>query len=109
MTQDVYAMEIKKDDIIAILYESIRELNELRSKDQQLACALDTPLSEQSGLDSLGFVNLVALIDEKCESRFGRCFMVPEAGASGDDPFESVATLAEYIEKAINERSSARL
>ena len=59
-------MDITREKIIEVLYESIGELNEQRSKDQQLACSPQTPLGGGAGLDSLGFVNLVALVEEKC-------------------------------------------
>lgn len=99
-------MEISKESIIAVLYESIRELNELRSRDQQLVCAPDTALSESSGLDSLGFVNLIALIEEKCAARFGKSLMLSDMDDAAIDPFQSVSALADFIESALTDKAA---
>jgi acyl carrier protein len=102
-------MDITKEEIIEVLYESIGELNEQRSKDQQLAYSPHTPLEQGSGLDSLGFVNLVALVEEKCYERFGRILML--SGADLDpvarDPFETVGSLAEFIELQLTDRRAS--
>jgi acyl carrier protein len=103
------AMEINRTNIVSALYESIRELNELRSKDQQLECALNTSLNETSGLDSLGFVNLIALIEEKCEQQFGKSLMLSDVDASAKDPFESVGALADFIESELAESTAAHV
>jgi acyl carrier protein len=99
-------MDITREKIIEVLYESIGELNEQRSKDQQLACSPQTPLGGGAGLDSLGFVNLVALVEEKCHDRFGRSLVL--SGAQVDpaarDPFETVSSLAEFIELGLTDR-----
>ena len=100
-------MAINRENILGVLYESIRELNELRSKEQQLACAPDTCLSETGGLDSLGFVNLIALIEEKCGQRFGKCLILSDIEDSESDPFHSVEALAKFIESALTERTAA--
>ena len=94
-------MEITREKIIEVLYESIEELNEQRSNDQKLPASVQTALlGGGAGLDSLGFVNLVALVEEKCQERFGRSLVLTEGtGKEGArDPFETVGTLAEYIE-----------
>ena len=99
-------MKITREKILEVLYESIEELNELRSKDQQLASSPQTLLlGDGAGLDSLGFVNLVTLIEEKCQDSFGRSLMLTGAGGSGiRDPFETVSLLAEFIELSLTDR-----
>ena len=99
-------MEITKNKILEVLYESIEELNELRSNDQQLALSLQTQLlGDVAGLDSLGFVNLVALVEEKCQDRFGRSLvLLGSGGADIRDPFETVSLLAEFIELSLTDR-----
>jgi acyl carrier protein len=102
-------MDISRDEILQVLYQSIRELNEQRSKDQQLECSPGTALGEKAGLDSLGFVNLVAIVEEKCQDRFGRSVVLSGTGsdANARDPFENVSSLAEFIELALADRLSA--
>lgn len=93
-----------REQILEALYESITALNEQRGQHQQLAPSAATPLlGDKSGLDSLGFVNLVALVEEKCQERFNKTLVLTDAAAKPDlrDPFESVGTLAEYIELAL--------
>lgn len=99
-------MEITKDKILDVLYESIEELNEQRSEGKRLECLPHTPLGYGAGLDSLGFVNLVALVEEKCQDRFGRNLVLSDAGGKADarDPFETVSSLAEFIELAMTDR-----
>lgn len=103
-------MEITRDKIIEVLYASITELNEQRGKDEQLAKTPQTPLlGDGAGLDSLGFVNFVALVEEKVQDRFGKSLMLSDATDKPGvrDPFASVSTLAEYIELALTDRLSA--
>jgi hypothetical protein len=99
-------MDITREKIIEMLYECIGELNEQRAKDQQLACSPQTPLGDGAGLDSLGFVNFVALVEEKCHDRFGRGLLL--SGAQVDpaarDPFGTVSSLAEFIELDLTDR-----
>jgi hypothetical protein len=102
-------MEITRDNILEVLYESIGELNEQRGKDQQLECLPQTALGDEAGLDSLGFVNFVALAEEKCQDRFGRNLVLSGTGwgSSVRDPFETVGSLAEFIELALTDRLSS--
>lgn len=96
-------MSTTREQILQALYESITALNEQRGAHQQLAPHASTSLGEKSGLDSLGFVNLVALVEEKCQERFHKTLVLTDAAAKpgARDPFESVSTLAEYIELAL--------
>ena len=104
-------MEITREKIIEVLYESIAELNEQRSKDQRMALSPQTPLGEGSGLDSLGFVNLVALIEEKCDDRFGRTLVlsVPHIDPAAHDPFETVDSLAKFLEVILTDGERPRV
>ena len=100
-------MEITREKVIEVLYESIAELNELRGKDEQLAKSPQTSLlGDGAGLDSLGFVNFVALVEEKCQDRFGKSLMLSDATEKPGvrDPFSTVGALAEYIELGLTDR-----
>ena len=76
-------MQITRDVVLNILYESIDELNEQRRLDSRLVRSPDTRLlGEQVGLDSLGFINLIALIEERCQERFGKTLVLSDAAST---------------------------
>ncbi len=91
--------------IIAVIYASIDELNALRGNNHGLEKSLQTViLKDGEGLDSLGFVNLVSLIEQKCEEQFGKSLVLTPTGRwfeSSKDPFETVETLLEYVETVL--------
>ena len=94
-------MEATKGQIAETIYASIDELNEMLAPDQRLEKALTTVILKQGGgLDSLGFVNFVSLVEDKYFERFGRRIILtqPDPAANGKNPFESVATLIDYID-----------
>jgi len=102
-------MDIQRDDVLQVLYQSIGELNEQRSADQHLACSPQTALADRAGLDSLGFVNLVAIVEERCQDRFGKTVVLSGVGWDSNvrDPFETVGSLAEFIELSLTDQLSA--
>jgi|OpeIllAssembly_1097287.scaffolds.fasta_scaffold47306_2 acyl carrier protein len=103
-------IEITREKILKMLYESINELNEQLGKDNQLAQSSQTKLlAPGTSLDSLGFVNLVALIEEKCQENFNLNLILSNSiGMPGDgDPFETIGTLANYIEQILIQRQES--
>jgi hypothetical protein len=96
-------MHITRETIIALLYGCLDELNEQLGHDHRLAKSPGTPLAgPAAGLDSLAFVNLVALVEDACQEQLGRPILLPDGhGDEETDPFASVATLAEHIEHAV--------
>ena len=100
-------MEITKERILEMLYQCISKLNEQRSKNEQLASSPQTPLlGEGVNLDSLGFVNLVALVEEECQDQFGKTLVLSDAAMKpgSRDPFATVEALAEYIQLFLSDR-----
>ena len=91
-------MRTTRDMVLEVLYQSLTELNEQRSSDQHLLCSPNTPLDE-GALDSLSFVNFVALVEEKCQEVFGKTIVLSEVTdrSGGTDPFCSVGSLADCI------------
>ena len=97
---DYKHMNPNKEQIMAVIYASVDELNTLMGNKQRLEKSLQTIiLKDGAGLDSLGFVNLVSLIEQKCEEQFGRSLVLTQTGKPGGpkDPFETVETLLEYV------------
>ena len=93
-----------RDQVLRILYQCIDELNEQLAPEQQLRKAPQTGLFGDSGrLDSLGFVNFIALVEDKCESRFRVALALTEDSAQqeGASPFETVGELADFISQRL--------
>jgi acyl carrier protein len=103
------SMSIVRDQILEILYECIDELNEQLAPEQQLRKAPQTGLFGDSGmLDSLGFVNLVALVEDRCERRFRVALSLTEDATNqgGADPFETVGELADFIRQLLIDKKA---
>ena len=89
-----------RDQILEVVYASIDELNILMGRKQKLE---KTPqsviLKNGAGLDSLGFVNLVSRIEQKCEEKLGRSLVLTQTDmpVGAEDPFETIETLVTYI------------
>ena len=100
-------MEISHERIIVMLYDCIEELNEQLGQQQRLQKSpLAIILGNSGGLDSLGFVNFVALVEAECQDRFGRSVVLTGENQNEGtrDPFHTVGTLAEYIELILTDR-----
>lgn len=94
-----------KDEILALLYECIEELNEQFPEEQRLAKSPQTELFGATGLDSLGFVNFIALAEEKCEDRFNVALMLSDAAhADGEAAFGTLDELADVIMRAVSRK-----
>jgi acyl carrier protein len=99
-------MRTNRDEILAMLYSCLSELNEQLAADAQLPLAEDTAFfSDTRGLDSLGMVNFVSAIEEKIEAQFGQRIALPSTGPeqAGDDPWRSVGELADFLTDLINQ------
>src|SRR2546425_11678447 len=103
------SMSIVRGQILGILYQCIDELNEQLAPEQQLRKAPQTGLFSDSGrLDSLGFVNFVALVEDKCESCFRVALSLTEDGAKQGDasPFDTVSELADFIRQLLIDKKA---
>lgn len=89
-----------RNEVLALLYACLAELNEHRPAASQLSPSESTRLiGGTSGLDSLAYINLVAAIEQKIEARFQLQIMLqgPESFDSDSDPWRSVGALADYL------------
>lgn len=60
------------DQVIALVYEAIDEINSMRAEDERINKSPETPLQgPTSQLDSLGLVNLIVATEDKLNKRFG--------------------------------------
>ena len=104
-------MPVSRDSVTAVLYQCIDTLNEQLGPSQRLPKSPEARLSgDEGGLDSLGFVSLVALVEEACAERFGRTLVLTDGagGWHGADPFASVGALAEHIALALGRPREGR-
>jgi len=87
-----------------IVYSAIDALNEQLAADQRLNKSPETILLGANGsLDSLAFINLIVLLEEKCYDHCQVVLSLTEDGQnSNDNPFHTVETLADYLDQRIS-------
>ncbi len=91
-------MKPTKEELIDIIYECLGEVNEQLPKDQQIQKSPDASLvGRAGGLDSLGFVNFIALIEEKCAYKYGIDLSLMDTALHEDDALENVGRFADSL------------
>jgi acyl carrier protein len=94
-------MRPTKEQITDLVFASIDQLNEMLGNNHRLEKTQKTViLKDGCGLDSLGFINLVSLVEEEYLNRFGQSITLSSTDmpSDGSSPFESIGTLVEYID-----------
>ena len=67
---------------MGIIYQSLDDVNEQLPNDQRIQKSTETILvGRAGGLDSLGFVNFIALVEEKCAHKYGITVSLAEASS----------------------------
>src|SRR5215470_7607692 len=89
----------------SVVYGAIEELNEQFADENRLEKLPGTILLGDAGrLDSLGFVNLIALVEERCEEAFGLSISITESLGNGDsNPLTTVGDLVNYVCNMVKE------
>ena len=96
------------DSIQAAVLEAVDQLNEQLPVDQQLERSPSTALSGPDGvLDSLGIVNLIVLVEETIERRFGASVNLLEDDFGDGIALTSVGAMAEFVARLLEEREHA--
>jgi acyl carrier protein len=97
------------DQVRDALFDALDQLNQQLPPDQQLVKSTSTPLAgADGGLDSLGLVNLIAVVEQTIEERFGVSISLFDEDALGSaEPFATVGTLADFISGVLRERIHA--
>ena len=99
---------IKKEEIKQQIFNAIDEINENSDSEDELSKSMDTILfGGNSKLDSLGLINLIIAVEQNIEDEFNISITLADEKAMSQDesPFESVASLSNYIELLLNENS----
>jgi D-alanine--poly(phosphoribitol) ligase subunit 2 len=92
------------EKIIGVIYKTIDELNEQRSKNDQISKHPDTILYDKNGMiDSLGFINLLVTLENNIEENFGKTVSLTNEDLSNykENPFKSISTLTDYLAKIL--------
>jgi len=84
-----------------VIYSAIDGLNEQLSADRRLTKTPGTAILGSGGtIDSVSFINLVVLLEEKCQESFGTpvTLTTDDTNAMDDNnPFRNVESLADHI------------
>src|SRR5438128_10745783 len=95
-----------KEELIDIIYQSLEEVNEQLPNEAQIQKSPDATLVGQAGgLDSLGFVNFIALVEEKCAHKYGITLSLVDAFSHEDDALENVGRFADSLFQYLTKRA----
>jgi acyl carrier protein len=95
--------------VTSIIYAAIDELNEQLAEENRLARSPETPLFGSAGsLDSIGFINLIVLVEEKCQDEFRVCMSLPDTLATTEgNPLQTVGSFIDYMSWLVEKEVSA--
>jgi acyl carrier protein len=89
-----------RDKAYDVIYRALRAVNELVPAENRVRQSPDERLIGPEGkLDSLGYINFVAALEQEYEIEFGRSIVLAGVapGDEAGDPFRTVATLADEL------------
>jgi D-alanine--poly(phosphoribitol) ligase subunit 2 len=92
--------------VVDAINSAVDDLNEILDADERLGKSPDEALiGKDAKLDSLGLVNLIVLVEEKIQQKFGvGITLVDERAMSqSKSPFRTLGSLAEFVEEQLNE------
>lgn len=87
-------------DVVEVIYQSMRSINELRGADERLACSESTVLyGIGGGLDSLNLVSLLMDVETAVNDQTGAGLVLADehAMAQRRSPFRDVQSLADHV------------
>jgi D-alanine--poly(phosphoribitol) ligase subunit 2 len=92
--------------VVDAINSAVDDLNEILDADERLGKSPDEALIGQDAkLDSLGLVNLIVLVEEKIQQKFGVGITLVDERAMSQSrsPFRTLGSLAEFVEEQLNE------
>jgi len=99
-----------KKKIIQIILATIRGLNEDLDEKILIKNDADSPLyGKGSELDSIGLVNLIVALEQNIEDELELSITLADERAMSQkhSPFRTIGSLADYIEKLLEEKLNA--
>ena len=97
------------EDIVAIIYAAIDEVNSQSNGELKIQKNLETQLlAKGSGLDSLAFVNLIVAVEGQLETNLGLFVVLVDEDSMSlqQNPFRTVGSFASYVEAVIARQSA---
>jgi len=96
-------MKATREELLDIIYQSLDGLNEQLANTDQIQKSIDAPLvGEREGLDSLGLVNFVALVEEECARKYGIAISLTDSSPQEDDRFANVGKFVDFLSQRLN-------
>ncbi len=102
---------METERILQAIYQAVEEINLQLPEGARLTLSPETVLwSKSDGIDSMCLVNLIVLTEENIEEEFGQTINLADekANSQKNSPFQTIKTLANYIEILINENLALR-
>ncbi len=90
--------------VVEAINSAVDDLNEVLDPEERLAKSPDVALiGKDARVDSLGLVNLIVLVEEKIQQRFGvGITLVDERAMSqSKSPFRTLGSLAEFVQEQL--------
>lgn len=93
------------DVLTEILYPAVDEAKESIESAAGLSHTPDSPLFGNGGLDSMGLVQFIVMVEERIEdtTEVELTLASDKAMSRKSSPFKTLATLAEYISECLTE------
>jgi acyl carrier protein len=96
-------VKARREELIDIIYQSLNRLNEQLPDGNQIQKSMDATLvGEGGGLDSLGLVNFVALVEEECANKYGTAISLTDPAPQQDDRFANVGKFVDFLFQRLN-------
>jgi acyl carrier protein len=103
-------MKPTKDELLDIIYQSLGEVNEQLPSDEQIQKSPHAVLvGRAGGLDSLGFVNFIALVEEKCARKYGISLSLVDTFSHEGDALENVGRFADSLSQYLTNAGSVEV
>ncbi len=91
--------------VLGAVFGAIDDVNQLLPAEHHVEKSLDAPiLGPTAELDSMGFINLIAALEERIEAELGVTLSLVGREA-GTGTFKTVSTLVAYISQVLAEKA----
>src|SRR5262249_30133398 len=101
---EFFMMDVAERATTAI-YAAIDDLNEQLPEGLRLEKIPSTALLDKTGsLDSVSFISLVVLVEERCQDEFGVSLSLTDEERTGPgNPFQTIGSLVAHVSRLIDE------
>jgi acyl carrier protein len=97
------------DEILRLIYAAIDEVNAQALDGRVVEKHRETALlGGDQGIDSLTFVNLIVALEEQIQQSLRKSVVLVDENSMSlqDQPFRTVGTLADYVERVVAQQPS---